>query len=59
MITSTLVSTDAGSSITQVRLMLVDGLSPTRTTEVCVDLMLIEDIGGTAEQYDCNNYDDS
>ena len=59
MFTSTLVSTDAGSSITQVRLMLVDGLSPTRTTDVCADSIPIEDIGGTAEQYDCNNYDDS
>ena len=49
MFTSTGVSTDAGSSIIQVRLIFVGGLSPTRTTDVCVDSILIavEDIEGT------------
>ena len=51
MLTFTAVSTDAGSSIIQVRLTLVGGLSPIRITDVCVDsiLILLEDIGGTVQ----------
>ena len=49
MFTFTGVSTDAGSFIMQARLMLVGGLCPTKTIEVCVDSMLIDDIGGTAQ----------
>ena len=51
MVTFTAVSTDSDSSITHIRLMAVNGLLPTRTTDVCVVSIMTEDmpLGGTVK----------